>query len=91
MNINLTEQFPIIGIEPTLGMLISRNGDITLCYEAVFSPLNSLSSEDYTQINENFRRAFAQLPTSTFYILKLILHKVSMGINWNCKPLKRVI
>jgi hypothetical protein len=24
-----------------------------------------LSSEDYTQINENFRRAFAQLPTST--------------------------
>ncbi|NBB29921.1 TraG family conjugative transposon ATPase [Cellulophaga sp. BC115SP] len=65
MNINLSEQFPIIGIEPNLGVLISRNGDITLCYEAVFSPLNSLSSEDYTQINENFRRAFTQLPTNT--------------------------
>jgi hypothetical protein len=92
MNINLTEQFPIIGIEPTLGMLISRNGDITLCYEAVFSPLNSLSSEDYTQINENFRRAFAQLPTSTLlHTQTYFTQSFYEGIHWNCKPLKRVI
>ncbi|MEA5458733.1 TraG family conjugative transposon ATPase [Arcicella sp. LKC2W] len=66
MEINLANNFPIIGLEPTISALISRNGDITVSYEATFSHLNSLSTDDYKLINENFRSAFAQLPNHTF-------------------------
>lgn len=66
MEINLASNFPIIGIEPSISALVSRNGDITVCYEATFSNLNSLSTDDYNLINENFRSSFAQLPNNTY-------------------------
>ena len=65
MDINLSENFPIIGFDPKIGAYLSRNGDITVVYEAKFASLNSLSADDYKQINENFRNAFAQLPSNT--------------------------
>ena len=64
MKINNQENFPIIGATD-FGALLSRNGDITFCYECTFANLNSLSSDDYVQINQNFKNAFSGLPANT--------------------------
>lgn len=64
MIINNQNQFPIIGATD-FGALLSRNGDITFCYECTFANLNSLSSDNYNQINQNFRNAFSSLPANT--------------------------
>jgi conjugation system TraG family ATPase len=64
MIINNQSNFPIVGATD-FGALLSRNGDITLCYECTFANLNVLSSDDYTQINQNFKSAFTSLPAHT--------------------------
>ena len=64
MIINNQNQFPIIGATD-FGALLSRNGDITLCYACTFANLNALSSDNYIQINQNFKNAFASLPANT--------------------------
>ena len=64
MIINNQNQFPIIGATD-FGALLSRNGDITLCYACTFANLNALSSDNYIQINQNFKNAFASLPAHT--------------------------
>jgi conjugation system TraG family ATPase len=64
VKINNQENFPIIGATD-FGALLSRNGDITFCYECSFANLNSLSSDDYVQINQNFKNAFSSLPANT--------------------------
>jgi len=64
MIINNKESFPIIGATD-FGALLSRNGDITLCYEGVFANLNTLSADSYQQVNLNFKNAFSSLPAHT--------------------------
>jgi hypothetical protein len=64
VKINNQANFPIIGATD-FGALLSRNGDITFCYECTFANLNSLSSDDYVQINQNFKNAFSSLPANT--------------------------
>jgi conjugation system TraG family ATPase len=64
MIINHQDNFPIIGATD-FGALLSRNGDLTLCYECTFANLNSLSSDNYNQINQNFKNAFSSLLPNT--------------------------
>jgi conjugation system TraG family ATPase len=65
MKIDLNANFPIVTVEGGISALVSRNGDVTVCYEAVFANLNTLSADDFDSIHENFRNAFSHLPENT--------------------------